>query len=70
MTDDELRDLIKRRKAAGLRYVVLSAPRPRDPGPRRVRILPGVTGDSVGWNDGRVLVDVAVADLERYLERR
>jgi hypothetical protein len=49
--------------------MILVVTRDHEPRGRRVRVLPGVLGTMVGFAGGSTTVDVAVADLRRYLDR-
>lgn len=72
MTGEELRAEVNRRKEAGHEYTFLVMPyKGRIRGPQqRVRVMRGVMGRVVGEPEpGMVVVDVAVADIERALNK-
>ena len=56
-------------EAEGRDRMILVVTRDHEPRGRRVRVLPGVLGTMVGFAGGSTTVDVAVADLRRYLDR-
>ena len=73
MTTQEFEQAIERAKAQNHQHLLLTIPIPngRVPMPgRRTRVIPGVMGRVVGPVDGegRMLVDVELAEAERGLD--
>jgi hypothetical protein len=69
MTIDQLEAEILLREAEGRDRMILVVTRDHEPRGRRVRVLPGVLGTMIGYCGGTTTVDVAIADLRRYLDR-
>ncbi len=69
MTIAELIAEVERREVEGRDRMVMCVMREREPSGRKVRVLPGVLGVMVGFDAGKVIADVAVADLRRFLDR-
>lgn len=77
MTVEQLRAECARARSQGLEHLTLVVPRKREPrgSSPRVRVMPGVTGVLVGSRIGQdllgvdLIVSVALADVERALER-
>jgi hypothetical protein len=73
VTLEQLENEVLLREAEGRDRMILSMTRVLKLGRRmprrRVRVLPGVLGDMVGYAGGTITVDVEVRDLRRYLDR-
>lgn len=70
MTCADLGRAILHHEAEGLVHMVITVRRNRLPRGHRVRVLPGVRGTLLAYAGGSTTVEVATADMRRYVDRR
>jgi hypothetical protein len=70
VTRTELEKAVLFHEAEGLLHMAITVKRSREPHGRRVRALPGVAGIMLSYAGGDLTVEVATADMRRFLDRR